>query len=624
MEVRSPARRRMLAGILALALALPAGAQPAAHALDWTNDGSPAGVPVQSVGGTEDVLIASTWRDGVWRSTDNGHTWEKIPDLDITTGDVVFDPTRPGTGYIAGFGGVAQTRDAGQTWQTITEDSPALGLDVTRTGIAAYAAEDTETGAIQLHISHDGGDTWTTRSTPLADHAPFEAVAIDPQGENVVITRITETWASDDAGQTWTDIHDGANDVVTTRDGSFYMSSFTDGLVRSTDGGQTWTSLTTPTSANPGPLAALPGGGLLGATSEGVIASEEPTQRWTVYPVDDVAISIVDVEPDPRSQEAYFLTHEDIGVLHLEDLGEDRYDLEGRNAGFPPVPLLGVDAAHEGQTIFAAAARGLYASDDGGASFQHTGAGIGMAATLAADATRGGEVVYAAGQNRALLPFVEVSRDGGASWETHTLSPERGITRDVAAHPTDDSIAAAAVDIPGTESLVRTTTDAGRTWTTNLTLPMFSVEDVAYHTPTGQLMVATGVGVFVEASTGIWAPLTASYESTDAIASGGGHVVAEGLNDTLLRSLPEAPALVPHADPGHDPVDLAVTPDDASTVYSVGSEGGLVACSDDAHPLSPCEDVAPPAPVVRGAAVGPDGTVYAASAQNGLWQATGG
>lgn len=621
MEANDPIRRSILAVLLAVIVTVPAGSHAAGDALDWTNDGFPAGVPVEGVGGTEDVLVASTWRDGVWRSTDAGMSWEQIPGLDVTTGMIAFDPTQPLTGYVAGFGGVARTTDAGQTWELLTEDSPALGLDVTRSGVAAFAATDADTGEIQLHTSHDGGETWTTHATPLDPYAPFEGLTLGPDGDTVVITRLTETWTSDDGGQTWTKTRDGGTDLTTTRDGSIYLASLGDGLVRSTDGGHTWTPVSTPTSANPDTLSALPQGGLVAATSEAVIASEDPTRTWTVYPVDDIAGSILHVTPDPNQDDAYLITHEDIGLLHLTDLGDDGYDLEGRNAGFPPVPLTGVDVAHDGSTVFATATRGLYASTDGGQTFQHTAAGIGMAATLAADATRDGELVYAAGQNRALLPFVQVSRAGGASWETHTLSPERGVTRDVTVHPGDDDRAAAAVDIPGTFSLVRTTADAGRTWTTNLTLPVFSVEDVAYHAPTGHLIVATGGGVLVETSPGAWVPLTASYRSTDALASGAGHLAAEGVNDTLLRSVPGAPALHPFADPGHDPVDLALAPDDAGTIYSAGSDGRLVACGAALVPLATCEDATPPAGEIVGTALDADGTVYAASAEDGLWRA---
>lgn len=130
-------------------------------------------------------------------------------------------PTEIGT-LLVGFagGGVWRTRDAGATWEPLTDGMPDLS-----TGAVAYAPSDPDivyagTGeggygidfisGIGLLRSDDGGDTWILPDEVVASQ--FYAISVDP------------------------------------RDPETLLAGTSEGLIRSTDGGATWT---TPIPAKP-------------------------------------------------------------------------------------------------------------------------------------------------------------------------------------------------------------------------------------------------------------------------------------------------------------------------------------------------------------------------------------
>jgi hypothetical protein len=79
--------------------------------------GSIAGDPLRP----SDMYVGGS-KSGVWKSTDYGKTWRKINDLspDITRGCIIaVAPTTPATVYIAGFGRIFKSANAGATFDTL-------------------------------------------------------------------------------------------------------------------------------------------------------------------------------------------------------------------------------------------------------------------------------------------------------------------------------------------------------------------------------------------------------------------------------------------------------------------------------------------------------------------------
>ena len=85
---------------------------------------------------------SSTWGDGVYRSTDGGTSWHSMGLRETQSiGRIVIDPHDPGTVFVAAVGhlfgpneqrGLYRTRDSGATWQKV------LGVDA-NTGVTDVA-----------------------------------------------------------------------------------------------------------------------------------------------------------------------------------------------------------------------------------------------------------------------------------------------------------------------------------------------------------------------------------------------------------------------------------------------------------------------------------------------------
>ncbi len=189
--------------------------------------------------GEADLRGNASHGDGVYKSTDGGHTWKNVGLVDTQQiGAVKLDPKNPDIVYVAAMGhmtgpnpdrGVFRTRDGGKTWQKVLFKSDHAGaidlsIDPLNSQVLyasiyqfdrkpwTFSSGGPDSG---LWKSTDGGDTWTELSrNPGMPKGLLGriGIAVSPvrSGSMWAIVEAEEggVFHSDDAGATWAKVND--------------------------------------------------------------------------------------------------------------------------------------------------------------------------------------------------------------------------------------------------------------------------------------------------------------------------------------------------------------------------------------------------------------------------------
>jgi photosystem II stability/assembly factor-like uncharacterized protein len=325
------------------------------------------------------ALLAGTFSRGVLRSTDGGATWLPPP-ASPSVGGQVYSLAEGGDGslFAGTSGGLARSRDGGDTWQVIL---PLTYVNALWTEGALVLAGSRFGGAFR---SDDGGESWTS----LDGHfPPLPGAFIDHFGS------------------------DGRGGFLGVIDSAVY---------RSTDGGRTWARLGWELTDRISDLAALPGGTLYLAAEDGVWASDDGGETRRVVGYRPVPIGVVAELEDGFMAGASGLSLS--GALYWRDASTERWRPGGWFRDVAPrdiVTLGGEDLLLGLTSLEEPALGGVYRSADAGRTWQLGGLHSRGVFSLALDETG---KVYAGtgpGQFSATDPVVggvHRSADGGRSW----------------------------------------------------------------------------------------------------------------------------------------------------------------------------------------------------------------
>lgn len=184
---------------------------------------------------TDRVAWASGSNGTIIRTVDGGASWQKLPipgaeRLDFRDIDAIDERVA----YVLSIGAgdasrIYKTVDGGSTWQAqFTNPDPKAFFDAmafwdARNGIAVSDSVD---GVFVIIVTRDGGQTWTrVPASALPPALPNEG-AFAASGTNVAVHGTSHVWI-------------GTGAAASSR------------VLRSSDGGQTWASATTPLPAGP-------------------------------------------------------------------------------------------------------------------------------------------------------------------------------------------------------------------------------------------------------------------------------------------------------------------------------------------------------------------------------------
>ena len=174
-------------------------------------------------------------QNGIWRSKDYGKTWEHLKH-GLPAGEfcgrmsLAISPSNPrvlytmisSTSHAHGVLGVFRTRDGGDTWQSIGgrhfEKESQLAYNNT-VAVHPTHPDFVVCGAVDLHLTTDGGKTWNRITTgkrgsppqrfpPNFVHSDHHAIVIDPAGW-IYSGNDGGVALSEDGGKTWQDRSSG-------------------------------------------------------------------------------------------------------------------------------------------------------------------------------------------------------------------------------------------------------------------------------------------------------------------------------------------------------------------------------------------------------------------------------
>jgi photosystem II stability/assembly factor-like uncharacterized protein len=173
--------------------------------------------------------------DGIYKSVDGGQNWMHMGLTETgRIGRIIIHPTNPDIVYACAVGratgpqqerGVFRTKDGGRTWERVLfadPDSGCSGLTMDandpNTLFAGMWQVVLHTYAMfsggpssGIHVTHDGGNTWTRITGHGLPHSPVGKidVAVAPKNSKRVYALIQTAdqgsiWRSDDGGENWT------------------------------------------------------------------------------------------------------------------------------------------------------------------------------------------------------------------------------------------------------------------------------------------------------------------------------------------------------------------------------------------------------------------------------------
>jgi len=138
-----------------------------------------------------DVIFAGTANKGLYRSLDNGESWEGIDDKlkdfkdHSLFRDLVFSVSEPGTIFLANHYGLLRSTDNGNTWTSINLITPKN--EATINSLAVSPKNSSEIYYVTnttFYRSVDGGKNWSSKQLP-SSRAGVKLL-INPNDPNII------------------------------------------------------------------------------------------------------------------------------------------------------------------------------------------------------------------------------------------------------------------------------------------------------------------------------------------------------------------------------------------------------------------------------------------------------
>jgi photosystem II stability/assembly factor-like uncharacterized protein len=428
--------------------------------------------------------VATGTNEGMLRTDDSGKTWHKVTIPNATSSRLqVVGFARDGIGIAAGGSGVVlRTADGGKTWdriQTPAEFEVSPKAVVLSSKTTAYLGgvcppPTSETGCSTLWQTNDGGGSWTAAPMPPGQAVKVSSIASDGEyalagGIGFHVLRMENTEAATrfggailwthDRGRHWSlaKIEPGCQDVVSVafKTANDALGVCSEGaLIKTRDGGQTWTPFSKANSPLTLKAASIAGNGQVIAVGESsvVLSAPAPGQPWSVGTLPagfERSLSAVIVSRTGRAIAIGSVG----GIIFSRDSGATWSSARTPTA----VARLAHAAFVDDNAAIAIGASGtILRTTDGGQSWSQSSVPDAVKANLTALSKTGTKDLVAVGDDGIIL----YSGDSGATWSAPNIPLPGGVTLNGVT-----SSSRGQVLVVGSRGTLLYSENFGRTWT---------------------------------------------------------------------------------------------------------------------------------------------------------------
>jgi hypothetical protein len=244
-------------------------------------------------------VIAGVAQKGLWQTLDSGKTWTELGQgasseaITNRVSAIVYDPRDPKTFWESGIyngGGLYRTRDGGQSFEQLGDVShcDSISVDFSDPERKTLLAGSHETNS-KLHLSKDGGSTWSDVAAGLPDGQCTATAVLDATtflvGCNAGTLSIVR---SENSGAQWSPLPGtqlgGIFQPLIASDGTIYWPGGAGGVSVSVDQGQSFDQKASPAEAPglvaPAQFAELPDGRVVIVGKDHLLATGDQGASW--------------------------------------------------------------------------------------------------------------------------------------------------------------------------------------------------------------------------------------------------------------------------------------------------------------------------------------------------------
>ncbi len=393
------------------------------------------------------------------------NVWTKIGPYGGVVSTIAVDPSNPHVVY-AGVGtGVFKSTNGGESWTSIplsTSSTSTITVDLTNPQIIYV-------GGSKIFKSVNGGLSWSEINVGLSSTEGISKLVIAPSNpQTLYISTSKGAYRSTNGGEAWALINTNSRGMAIDPSNSqtLYVGGSSDILLKTTDGGTTWTSLNLGLTKGFAMMVAVdpsnPQTLYVGTDKYGVLKSTDGGGSWTPINTGLTDLGILGIRSiviDPSRPQTLYIGTGVAGVYKSADGGASWTPAGSSPGGKVSIQRLAV-APSNPQTIYGGSSDGMFKSMDGGVSWTPINGGI--ATSTVWGLTKGSsnpQTLYAATGGGFCI-----TKDGGTTWTKASAD---------ASNPSASSIQALtlAVDPTNPQTVyfesgpLYKSTDGGTTWT---------------------------------------------------------------------------------------------------------------------------------------------------------------